>query len=105
MTQPLLIERDTAAPVPIMATLTEQDGTTTVVINVTETASRWYQGQLSIGGAPVTGVVRVRNGPITFTVARPRAEVETASVRLVDSSGNESTTTLASVLNPSTVVE
>jgi hypothetical protein len=101
---PMVIEHDTKAPIPILATLTPTaDGTgTQVLINVEETASRWYEGQLSIGGATVTRVVRVKSGPITFTVARPRAEVETATVRLVDNSGNESTTTLASVLNPST---
>ena len=103
--QPMVIEHDTAAPIPILATLTPTaDGTgTQVTLNVQETASRWYEGQLSIAGATITGVVRVKSGPITFTVARPRAEVETATVRLVDNSGNESTTTLASVLNPSTI--
>ena len=101
---PLVIEHDTKAPIPILATLTDiEGGGTRVTLNVEETASRWYEGQLSIAGAPISGVVRIRSGPITFTVARPRAEVETASVRLVDNSGNESTTTLAGILNPSTV--
>ncbi len=101
--QPLVIEHDDKAPIPFLATLlTNADGSTQVTLNVQETASRWYEGQLSIGGTPITDVVRVKSGPITFTVARPRAEVETATVRLVDNSGNESTTPLASILNPST---
>lgn len=103
VSQPMVIEHDTAAPIPILATLMEsQPGTTQVTINVAETASRWYEGQLSIGGATITDVVRVKSGPIMFTVARPRAEVETATIRLVDNSGNDSTTALATVLNPST---
>jgi hypothetical protein len=103
--QSFIIEHDDQAPLPILATLTPiNDGTATqVTINVEETASRWFEGQLSINGTPITDVVRVDNGPITFTVARPRDEVATASVRFVDDSGNESTTPLASVLNPSTV--
>lgn len=102
--QSLVIEHDTAAPIPILATLIETDGGagTQVTLNVEETASRWYEGQLSIAGTPITGVVRVKSGPITFTVARPRSEVETATVRLVDNSGNVSVTSLASMLNPST---
>jgi hypothetical protein len=102
--QPMVVEHDTKAPIPILATLvpTADGSGTQVTLNVQETASRWYEGQLSIGGATVTGVVRVKSGPITFTVARPRTDVETATVRLVDNSGNESTTPLASVLNPST---
>lgn len=101
---PLVIESDTKAPMPFMATLIELEGgtSTQVTINVEETASRWYEGQLMIDDVPVTGVVRIKSGPITFTVARPRADVERATVRLTDSSGNTSTTTLASVLNPVT---
>ncbi len=101
---PLVIEHDTKAPIPFLATVLELEGgaATQVTLNVEETASRWYEGQLSIGGATVTGVVRVKSGPITFTVRRPRAEVETATVRLVDNSGNVSTTELRGILNPST---
>jgi hypothetical protein len=102
--QSFVIEHDTDAPIPILATLVESaDGTSTqVTINVEETASQFYDGQLFIAGAPITAVVRVKSGPITFNVPRPRAEVETASVHFVDSSGNESLTELSSVLNPST---
>jgi hypothetical protein len=105
ITQPFVVEHDINAPMPIMATLIESaDGTSTqVTINVEETASRWYEGQLFIAGAPITDVVHVKSGPITFDVPRPRAEVATASVHLVDESGNASDTDLSSVLNPSTV--
>jgi hypothetical protein len=104
VTQPLVIEHDTEPPLPILATLIESaDGTSTqVTINVQETASRWYEGQLFIAGAAITDVVHVKSGPITFTVPRPRAEVLTASVHFVDSSGNTSDTPLASVLSPTT---
>ncbi len=102
--EPLVIERDTKAPIPSLATLVETDGgaSTHVTLNVEETASRWYEGQLSIAGTPITGVVRIRSGPIAFTVPRPRAEVETATVRLVDNSGNVSTTALAGILDAAT---
>ena len=96
---PLVIEADTVAPVPFQATYTDVDGgaSTQVLFNVTETASRWYEGQLAIDGETITGVLRIKSGPITFTVSRPRAELERATLRLVDNSGNESVTPLASV--------
>lgn len=102
--QALVIERDTEPPLPIMATLIESaDGTSTqVTINVQETASRYYDGQLFLDGAPITGVVRVKSGPISFAVSRPRADVVRATVHFVDSSNNQSDTPLSSVLSPVT---
>ncbi|MCW2922113.1 MAG: D-glucuronyl C5-epimerase domain protein [Thermoleophilia bacterium] len=102
--QQFIVEHDTQPPIPILATLTPTaDGTgTQVTINVEETSSRWYEGQLFIAGTAISEVVRVKSGPITFIVPRPRAEVETATVRLVDNSGNSSSTALADVLLPTT---